>query len=275
MSPLNFAEGLARDIGKRLTDPPDARFIVSYPKAGITWLRYMLAQLIASSYAVEASGETVDLEEFTTANTGVPSIIDSHDHSEIAIESPRRINPNILFSYTKRIRYKRRNVLFLIRDPRDMVVSYYHQATKRSYHPVAVNDLTHFIRHPVYGMPRIIRFYDIWASNLHALSAYRVLRYEDLQTKGASELYEAAEFLGIDTSTAHAERVYANSTAEKMRHREIRGEISGMRLTRTEPNFLKVRRAKVHGYLEEMTEADQDYCNMLIKAIKPPFRYSV
>ena len=63
------------------------------------------------------------------------SIQKTHDLSEIIVEDGTRQNPNLIFKYLKRFRYRRSNVIFLVRDPRDVIVSHYHQVTKRSKNP--------------------------------------------------------------------------------------------------------------------------------------------
>ena len=53
----------------------------------------------------------------------------THDMSEIIIENGYRQDPTILFRFDDRLRYRRSKVIFLVRDPRDVIVSHFHQVT--------------------------------------------------------------------------------------------------------------------------------------------------
>ena len=82
----------------------------------------------------------------------------SHDNSEIIIEDGTRIDPNIIFQYTDRYKYRRAKVIFLCRDPRDIIASNYHQVTKRARSPFIFNKKSDFVQHNILGFRRIIHF---------------------------------------------------------------------------------------------------------------------
>ena len=96
--------------------PKGQYFLVSFPKTGRTWLMHMIVEI------QKRSESSVLIEE-------------THDMSEIIIENGFRQDPNIVFKFTDRFRYRRSKVLFLVRDPRDVIVSHYHQVTKRAKNP--------------------------------------------------------------------------------------------------------------------------------------------
>ncbi|MBT6815954.1 MAG: hypothetical protein HOA49_06070, partial [Flavobacteriales bacterium] len=98
--------------------PKNQYFLVSFPKTGRTWLDYMLKQMVKQSKHPLKNNENF--------------IFNEHDNSEIIIENGTRNNPLDVFKFTSRDRYRRGKVLFLVRDPRDVVVSHFHQVTKRS-----------------------------------------------------------------------------------------------------------------------------------------------
>ena len=112
--------------------PKGQYFLVSFPKTGRTWLMYMLNQIQdLSNHPLKES------KNF---------IFNEHDNSEIIIENGYRNNPKDVFRYTNRFRYRRSKVIFLVRDPRDVVVSHFYQVTKRAKNPFVFNSITDFIK---------------------------------------------------------------------------------------------------------------------------------
>ena len=98
--------------------PKRQYFLVSFPKTGRTWLMHMINQM------KEQSNHILKKEEYF--------IFNEHDNSEIILEDGTRNNPLDIFKFTSRFRYKRGQVIFLVRDPRDVIVSHFHQVTKRA-----------------------------------------------------------------------------------------------------------------------------------------------
>lgn len=252
---------------------PVRRVIVSYPKSGGTWLNYMLARTAAAGAGREDAGQTIELARLRREVPSVPRIRWTHDGAEIVNEAGRHPDPWPLFAYDRRLAYLGRDVLLLIRDPRDVVVSYYHQATRRSARPLDVGSMSDFIRHPLYGIARVVRFYRIWHANLHVPRRLEIVRYEDLLREGPERLLRVARFLGIPCSLTHAQQAFEQARAETMRELEKKGAIAGMRRFGDEPNALKVRKGRAGGFAEEMSEEDIAFCAEAMSGLPPAFRY--
>ncbi len=93
----------------------DDTFLVSYPKSGNTWLRFIIANLLVEdSERVTLSG----LEDI------VPDIYRNSNEKLSLISSPRILKSHEPFNH----RY--RKVIYIVRDPRDVAVSYYHHLIK-------------------------------------------------------------------------------------------------------------------------------------------------
>src|SRR5579862_3428641 len=113
---LKYAFGLDK-AGNRFTVYPDDTFLVSYPKSGNTWVRFLLANLI---YPNEEIG-------FSNINRVLPSpdVLSRRFLKKL----PR---PRILKSHQPYdLRFRR--VVYLVRDPRDVVISEYHFNLKKRY----------------------------------------------------------------------------------------------------------------------------------------------
>ncbi|MGY8989872.1 MAG: sulfotransferase domain-containing protein, partial [Flavobacteriales bacterium] len=92
-------------------------------------------------------------------------IFNEHDNSEIILEDGTRNNPLDVFKFTSRFRYKRGKVIFLVRDPRDVIISHFYQVTKRSKNPFIFNSISEFVKDDILGFKRIIHFYNVWKRN--------------------------------------------------------------------------------------------------------------
>jgi len=154
-------------------------FLVSFPKTGRTWLSYMLDQIEAKS------GKEINY-------------LKTHDFSEIVIESGKKQNPSLIFKYVKRYFYRRAKVIFLVRDPRDVIVSHFHQITKRTKKPMYFSSISEFVRHETFGFNRIIQFYNLWYNQRKISKDFFLVKYEELKNNGENELKKIFNFLEIN-----------------------------------------------------------------------------
>jgi len=127
--------------------PNGKYFIISFPNSGRSWLNYMIKCILK-----EIKNNDLQIEN-------------SHDFSEIIIEDGTRQDPNLIFKFIKRYKYFRANVIFLCRDPRDVISSNYYQVTNRAKNPFIFKDKSEFITHEVFGFKRVIHFYNLWFIN--------------------------------------------------------------------------------------------------------------
>src|SRR5580693_4534967 len=88
---------------------PDDTFVVSYPRSGNTWTRFLIANLVYPA-------ETIS---FANIEQLIP---DTSSQSNLALKRtprPRIIKTHQYFDH----RYPK--VIYIVRDPRDVVLSYY------------------------------------------------------------------------------------------------------------------------------------------------------
>jgi len=214
---------------------------VSYPKSGRTWLRVILAEIGVAA-------------EFTHLDAGVRKT-----------EWGKRYDQLDLPKVEGRL-------VFLHRDPRDTVVSFFHEMTKRQQPPLArrlrfavqgklpPKNLADFVRSPRFGIEKIIRFNIACRENLNT----HVVSYEELRANPVDEL--AKIFPMIQKSDIR--KAVHNNTFEKMQKREGSGYYKTNKLRPSnpeEPDSFKVRRGKVGGWRDEMDKETQEYSNRVIE----------
>lgn len=242
-------------------------FLISFPKCGRTWLRVMLGKAMRDRYELRGH----NLMRFTDAGVdaaGVPRILATHD------DSPQVKAPEHLIR--QKSPYRRRRVLFLARDPRDVVVSLYFHRTRRRRDPYP-GSLSDFLTERVGSFDALLAFYNIWAEQRHVPAAFELLRYEDLRDDPGAGFRRVLDFVGLgDVSDEVAERAVEFASFERMQRREREGTARS-RAVRTadasDPASYKARRGVVGGYVDELAPAEIDDLTHRMAQLDPIFGY--
>jgi hypothetical protein len=164
-------------------------------------------------------------------------------------------------------KFRRRPVVFLYRDPRDTAVSAYLQKHLReSGYAGSVSD---FIRDPLYGIEKIVRYNLTWLERGRHLRAFMPITYETLRSETIVTVKKLVNFLGVHIPTEAIVEAVSNNTFEKMQAREANGLYVQYddKLTpkdKNNPETYKVRRGKIGGYIDYLGNKDMDYCNAIM-----------
>ena len=188
---------------------PDDTFIVSYPRSGNTWTRFLVANLLHPQENVT----------FASIENHVP---DSEAQSSLhlkRIPRPRFIKSHQYFHP----RY--RKVVYIVRDPRDVALSYYD--FQRKYRQIEdAYPLASFVSDFVAGR-MISASWGTWRENVGSWiysrggsPGFLLLRYEDLLADTLNQTARLAEFLGVQPTAALLERAIGRSAADNMRKLE-------------------------------------------------------
>jgi hypothetical protein len=228
---------------RNVTVLPNDVFIVSYPKSGNTWTRFLLGNLIYPNEPVT----------FANVENLLPSL---YVHSDRKLRKlPRILKSHDCFDP----RYQ--TVIYIVRDPRDVLVSAYHYAIKLNALPPGMG-IEKFVPALLNGSfdfgrlvsPRFGSWHDNVASWLAMRSNRRflLLRYEDMIEDPERELVRVADFLNIGATPARLARAVALSSADRMRELEKKqsAEWSLTRNTRSDIAF--IRKANAGGWRAEL-----------------------
>jgi hypothetical protein len=228
--------------GRNLEVFPDDVFILSFPKSGNTWTRFLIANLIYPQTPADFS----NINQLTPD----PEALSKRDMARMP--RPRFIKSHQYFDP----RYKR--VIYVVRDPRDVALSQFHFHRKRGliedgYPPEK------FVARFVKGETSP---YGSWGENVAGWLATRqnrpgflLLRYEDMLADAARELNKVAAFLEIPADGERILNVVQRSSADEMRKLEkSQGHLwSSTQSTRKDVPF--VRAAKAGGWRTGLPEA--------------------
>jgi hypothetical protein len=236
--------GLDR-AGNRYTVFPDDTFLVSYPKSGNTWVRFLLSNLIHPNEKVGFS----NIDRLLPA----PALM-----SRRAVRSLPR--PRVLKSHeTFDIRFRR--VIYLVRDPRDVAVSEFHFSLKKKYTGPEVS-LEEFGRRFIAGETAAYGSWwehaASWIAPRYGSRDFLLVRYEDLLGDSVAQLARIARCLGVEADTPRLEAAIERSSANRMRELEKKqaGEWTGTKDTRREIPF--VRAATSGGWKESLPRSLAD-----------------
>src|SRR5271165_3880538 len=239
---MKRAFGLHRP-GRNLEVFPDDVFLVSYPKSGNTWTRFLVANLIHPGFEVdfaninELTPDPEALSQRQLKQTPRPRIIKSHQYFD-----PR---------------YPR--VIYIVRDPRDVVLSSYHFDIKRRLisEDFRIED---YVSRFVQGMA--VGPYGTWSENVASWLYVRgdddkflLVRYEALQLDGVGELGRIAEFLGIGRDSKRLSLALERSSADRMRELEKKQARQWSSTKETRPDKPFVRSAKAGGWREDLPQS--------------------
>lgn len=216
----------------------------------------------------------VDLNALTSEELSLPDLRWTHDHSSVLNEAGDLRDPFRSLFLLDKSSFKNHSVILLVRDPRDVVVSHYHQLTKRSDQPMSWPDLDTFVRDEVYGFDRILNFMNNWASQRAQPSQFLLVRYEELSLNTSETLRKVLQFCDLNVSSEIIKATVAIAQADNMRELEKSGSISGLRLFGSDPNALKVRKARIGNWREELSPETQAYCRTRLASLHPIFRYT-
>jgi hypothetical protein len=210
---------------------PEDIFIVGYPKSGNTWFQDLITAVVYGVHPAFAPP--------TLAQTLVPDV-----HKQPYY---RRFATPMFFKSHRFPRPEYRRVVYLIRDGRDVMVSFYHY--EKAMRGAA--DLADLVRRGHRSHGKWETHVKAWLANPHGADMI-VIRYEDLKHDGVKELQRFCSFAGIKRDTSFLEMMFHEADFEKMQERELRSG-SGMRSWPTDKLFR--RRGVVGGYKEEMPAA--------------------
>ena len=201
---------LGTDIaGRNLAVYPDDTFIVSYPRSGNTWTRFLVANLVHPEQPVT----------FANIEKLIPDCEAMSSRYVKRVPRPRIIKSHEYFDP----RYKK--VTYIVRDPRDVALSYY-DFSRKYRHIEDSYPLPRFVSDFVAG--RLSSFdWGTWGENVaswfytrNGRPEFLLLRYEDMLSNTQSELAKVARFLNIEATPGRLAGAVERSSADRMRKLE-------------------------------------------------------
>jgi alcohol sulfotransferase len=236
--------------------PTAAGFLCSHPKSGRTWMRFALARYLSRVFDL---GLEIDLHTMWTVlpNFDSPEPQPGRDLAGYAFadrpEVPLIVSTHLpydpeLFGETP--------IVFLVRSPYDVVVSYFFQRSKteRSYH----GGLRSFVRDADLGAAGLVDYLNTWAPALNGNGAV-TLSYESLRADVWPGFIRILQRFGLRIDNGAARDALAYAAIPNMRRIELAHGIVNLDYDQSDPDALRVRRAVVSGFHDYLDDADVRY----------------
>ncbi len=174
-------------------------YLVSFPKSGNTWVRLILANLL-----VQKAKSKIDF--FSNMSDIIPDI-----HLTREYVSPLKNLPRIIKSHS-RYRKEYPRVIYIIRDPRDVMASSYHYYTSRNKNTLSFKK---FIRSKRTGLPAWFKHYKSWENN-----ADLIIKYEDLKKDCFKEIKKIAGFVKMNVTDKQIRNAINECEFEKLQQKD-------------------------------------------------------
>ena len=157
--------------------------LISYPKSGRTWIRMMLTKLLLEM------GHSNDKYEMLPAM-----------HAQ-----PRKINDQ----FTTEAR-----IIFLYRNIGDVIMSFFWESITSDRNGIGVHaSPDKFIRGEKFGLPNVVKYYNLWFDNIDHFKDRMFLTYEDLQHDTLSSMERVVKFISTGSPEA-----FTNYTTDKLKN---------------------------------------------------------
>lgn len=271
-------QGLKRRLGDWARDHPLAYrwkvrilarrcdvFLVSFPKSGRTWLRMMLGHALQTRFGFPER-RLMFATKAGIDRPGMPRILATHD-DDPQVKRAQRV-------FSDKRAYRDRKVIFLIRDPRDLLVSYYFHRSKRTTGDFRFEgDLDDFLSVDAGIVESLVAFYNAWARQREVPNGFLLVRYEDMHADPAGQLRRVLDFIGAEgVDDGAIARAVNLSSFDRMQEIERTGSRRGRSLRPgdpADPDSFKVREGRVGGHRDALTEAQRADLDRRLLALDP------
>jgi hypothetical protein len=211
----------------------DDVFIVGYPKSGNTWFRFLVAGVV---YGVDLN--------YAPSHLVYDLVPDIH-----YLPFYKRYQTPMYFKSHHLPRPEYRKAIYLLRDGRDVMVSYLHHLTAIKGESILLSDLVENKIKLPFGPWHV--HVESWMQNPYDANIMTI-RYENLINQPLNELHRFCEFLGIEREDSLLTQVIEKSSFASLQKKE--NEIQNFGETTRWPgtkNFF--RRGKIGSYKDEMS----------------------
>ena len=228
---------------------PKTIWIASYPKSGNTWLRAMVTGLTGEEHELDVNA--LDGGLIASSRDHIESWI-GFASSDLTTDELDRIRPlcdaafdrgldevcfrkihDALLSASDRAPIvpgnRTRGAVYIVRDPRDVAVSYAHHTGKSQEWAVAelANPAASLLGQPGAHVGQVRMRLGTWSEHVrewtrHDLFPVLVVRYEDLSADPRAELARVARFAGIDADDDRVAAAVRAARFDALRDQETR-----------------------------------------------------
>lgn len=252
---------VVRGLQSRWRDASTEVYLMSYPKAGRTWLRVMLNRALQQLAQVP---EHRLLETYNISRrAGCRPTQFSHDGPFNLYHAGKADELRFRHRF-----YKSRRVVFLKRDLRDVLVSHFFEESRRMN--TFGGELKQFLRDEVFGVRKLVNFHNMWFQNQGVPREFVLLSYEDLHRDPKAALRQVLAVMAAPELPDEAlDEAIAYAAFGNLRRKEVAGTFrhGALQAGKTDDGeSFKTRKGKVGGYREYLDDEDLTYIEAVVSA---------
>ncbi len=182
----------------------DDIYLVEFPKSGITWLSFLLANLIL------LKNEKREKVTFYNYSRYIPDIHQLRGAEINKLEDYRFIKSHSEYNPLYN------SVVYILRNPIDVMVSYYNYLQDHG----ASIEFEKFVKSEKFGIKTWGNHVNSWLNNSDKVQKIHLIKYEDLQKNALASMTELCLNLGIDVEEETIKKAILNSDLKSMKESE-------------------------------------------------------
>jgi hypothetical protein len=179
----------------------DDIFLVSYPKSGNTWVRFLLCNYLSEDYI-----------DFSNSNRLIPDVHYNPEQIKEIQTRPRFIKSHLPFNHD----YK--NVIYILRDGRDVSISYY-------YYQIFAKEIDEKLTFYDYFYNYFLKegsAFGRWGEHVKSWQNNKInkilfIRYEDLMLDCEQTFTRILDFTGLEKDQNKIQKAVMRSSFENMK----------------------------------------------------------
>ncbi|XP_015239240.1 PREDICTED: cytosolic sulfotransferase 2-like [Cyprinodon variegatus] len=248
---------------------PDDILIATYPKAGTTWVSYIL-DLLYFGDTVSNSRSSVPLhEKIPFLEICVPHRPTGKDLADQLPTSPRLIKTHLPVQFVPKSFWEQRSrIVYVARNAKDSAVSYFHFGRMNHIQPEP-GEWSCFLQNFMQEKMVFGSWYQhvtAWWEKKQTYSNIHYMFYEDLIEDSRKEINRLCSFLGLSPTAQQREHVRSKVTFETMKENKITNYSTVPTMNHSVCPFMRkgtVGDWKNHFTVSQNEQFDEDYKNKM------------
>ncbi|KAM9341836.1 cytosolic sulfotransferase 3-like [Pholidichthys leucotaenia] len=199
---------------------PDDILIATYPKAGTTWVSYILDLLYFEKMWKERQATVPIYNRVPFLEMCPPGFDSGKDLADKLPTSPRLIKTHFPVQFVPKSFWEQNcKVVYVARNAKDNMVSYFHFNRMNKFHPEA-GEWSDFLQQFIDGQMVFGSWYDHvngWWKKKETYSNIHYMFFEDMVENTEREIDKLCNFLGLSPSAEEKARVIGGAQFDNMK----------------------------------------------------------
>lgn len=203
---------------------PDDILIATYPKAGTTWVSYILDLLYFGQMSPERQTSIPIYDRVPFLEIMVPGLDSGKDLIDNLPTNPRLIKTHLPIQFVPKSFWEQNcRIVYVARNPKDNMVSFFHFDRMNGIQPEA-GDWSSYFQRFLEGKLAFGSWYDhvnAWWKKKQTYSKLHYMFYEDLIEDTGREIDKLCSFLGLTPSAEEKIKLASGVQFDKMKKNEM------------------------------------------------------